>query len=175
MAIYQLGERRPEIATDVYVDASACVIGEVLLRAGASVWCNASLRGDDDRIEVGEQSNVQDNCVLHADAGFPVILGARVTLGHLVMAHGCTIGDESLIGMGSVILNGARIGRQCLVAAGALITEGKEFPDRSLILGRPAKAVRSLDDTHLAMLARGWQHYVQMAAHYRATGLQRIG
>ena len=144
MAIYQLGDDAPRIAATAWVADNEQVIGRVELADDASVWYGAVLRGDNDRITVGARSNVQDGSVLHADAGFPLTLGADVTVGHQAMLHGCTVGDGSLIGIQAVVLNGATIGRRCLVGAGAVVTEGKEFPDGSLILGAPAKAVRSI-------------------------------
>lgn len=166
MAVYQLADQKPVLGEGVYVDELASVIGNVKLAKGCTVWCGAVLRGDDEQISVGENSNVQDNSVLHADVGFPVRIGERVTVGHMVVAHGCEIGDGSLIGMGAVILNGAKIGKNCLVGAGALITEGKEFADNQLILGSPAKAVRTLSPEHLAMLSHGFEHYVTTGQRY---------
>ncbi|MBE0489981.1 MAG: gamma carbonic anhydrase family protein, partial [Halomonas sp.] len=146
MAIYQYGEHRPDLQDDVYVAETADVIGQVTLKAGASVWYQAVLRGDTDHLEVGEQSNIQDGAVLHADPGFPLRVGRGVTVGHQAMLHGCTIGDGSLIGIQAVILNGAVIGDNCLVAAGAVVKEGAEFPPNSLIVGAPAKVIRELSE-----------------------------
>jgi len=142
MAIYQYGEHRPELQDDVYVAETADVIGQVTLKRGASVWYQAVLRGDTDHLEVGEESNIQDGAVLHADPGFPLRVGRGVTVGHQAMLHGCTIGDGSLVGIQAVILNGAVIGENCLVAAGAVVKEGAEFPAGSLIVGAPARVVR---------------------------------
>ena len=139
MTLYALGDRRPQIDADAWVAPDANVIGDVVLHAGASVWFCATLRGDNERIEVGVGSNVQENCVFHTDMGFPLIIGRSCTIGHKVMLHGCTVGDNSLIGMGATVLNGARIGRNCLIGAGALITENKEIPDGSLVMGAPGK------------------------------------
>jgi len=168
MAIYQLGEHRPEVDPSAWVAESAKVIGRVSLGAETSVWFNATLRGDSDSLTIGAGSNIQDGSVLHADAGFPLQLGERVTVGHQVMLHGCTVGDESLIGIGAVVLNGARIGRHCLVGAGSLVTEGKVFPDGSLIMGSPAKVVRELSPEQIAGLKLSAQHYIQNSRRYEA-------
>jgi len=173
MAIYQLGDDAPRIAATAWVADNAQVIGRVELADDASVWYGAVLRGDNDRITVGARSNVQDGSVLHADAGFPLTLGADVTVGHQAMLHGCTVGDGSLIGIQAVVLNGARIGRNSLVGAGAVVTEGKEFPDGSLILGAPAKAVRSVTPEQVERLRFGAQHYVENAERHRRQ-LKRI-
>ncbi len=163
MALYQLGEHRPAIGDDCWIADSAELIGRVRLGARASVWYGAVLRGDTEWIQVGAGSNVQDNSVLHADPGLPVQVGDNVTVGHMVMLHGCTVGDGSLIGIGSVLLNGARIGRNCLVGARSLVTEGKQFEDGMLIMGSPAKAVRPLDAEEIARLAWSAAHYVDSA------------
>ncbi|WP_128112738.1 gamma carbonic anhydrase family protein [Polynucleobacter necessarius] len=144
MAIYELDGNVPQLAEGAWVAESAEVIGKVELHKNASVWPKVVIRGDNDLIQIGEGSNVQDTSILHTDPGFPLKIGKDVTVGHQVMLHGCTIGDGSLIGIGAVILNGAKIGKNCLVGAGALVTEGKEFPDGSMILGTPAKAVKEL-------------------------------
>jgi carbonic anhydrase/acetyltransferase-like protein (isoleucine patch superfamily) len=173
MAIYQLGDDAPRIAATAWVADSAAVIGRVDLAEGASVWYGAVLRGDNDRITVGARSNVQDGSVLHTDDGFPLTLGEDVTVGHQVVLHGCTVGDGSLIGIQAVVLNGAKIGRGCLVGAGAVVTEGKAFPDGSLILGAPAKAVRPVTPEQIERLRLGTRHYVENAGRHRA-GLKRI-
>ena len=144
MPIYQLGEKHPQLAASTWVADSAQVIGDVRLEADVSIWFNTVLRGDNDPITIGSGSNIQDGSVLHTDDGVPLTIGRNVTVGHQVMLHGCTIGDESLIGIGAVVLNGAVIGRHCLVGAGALVTEGKTFPDGSLIIGSPARVARQL-------------------------------
>ena len=167
MAIYQFGDDVPRIAASAWVADSAQVIGRVSLGEGASVWYGAVLRGDNDWITLGPRSNVQDGSVLHTDMGFPLTLGADVTVGHQVMLHGCTIGDGSLIGIQAIVLNGAKIGRNCLVGAGAVVTQGKEFPDNSLILGSPAKAVRELTPEQSARIQFGALHYVDMAQKHR--------
>jgi len=145
MAIFELDGMAPHLDEGAWVAESAEVIGKVRMHKNASVWPNVIVRGDNDLIEIGEDSNVQDASVLHTDPGFELIIGKRVTVGHQVMLHGCQIGDGSLIGIGAVILNGAKIGKHCLVGAGALVTEGKEFPDGSMILGSPAKVVKTLE------------------------------
>lgn len=173
MAIYELDGVRPELDPSAWVADSAQVIGKVFLGKDSSVWFGTVVRGDTETIRIGEGSNIQDGSVLHADPGVPLTIGAGVTVGHKVMLHGCTIGDESLIGIGAVVLNGARIGRNCLVGAGALVTEGKEFPDGSMIIGSPAKAVRQLTPEQIEGLRRGAQHYVDNARRYRV-GLKKI-
>ena len=174
MAIYRIDELVPRIDDSAWVADSATVLGDVELEAEASVWFGAVLRGDSEHLHVGRSSNVQDGSVLHADAGFPCVLGAGVTVGHQVMLHGCTIGDGSLIGIGAVVLNGARIGRNCLVGARALVTEGKTFADGSLIIGTPAVAVRQLTPEQIEGLRHAAEHYVANAKRFRA-GLQKIG
>jgi len=168
--IYALGALIPELDPDSWVAPDANVIGKVRMAAGASVWFTATLRGDNEWIEVGAGSNVQEGCTLHTDIGYPLVIGRDCTIGHNVILHGCTIGDESLIGMGATILNGARIGRNCLIGAGALITEGKEIPDGSLVMGAPGKVVRQLDETTIAGLRKSARHYQDNMRRYR-TGL----
>ena len=174
MALYQLDQHTPRLAPGAWVADSAQVIGNVTLAEDASVWFGAILRGDTEPLVVGRGSNVQDGSVVHADVGFPVTIGEDVTVGHQVTLHGCTIGDGSLIGIQAVVLNGARIGRNCLVGAGALVTEGKEFPDGSLIVGSPAKAVKQLTPEQMERVRHGAKHYVENAARFRA-GLVKIG
>ena len=173
MAIYQLDEHMPDVAETAFVADSAEVIGRVTLGEDSSVWFGAVLRGDTETLTIGRNSNIQDLSVLHADVGCPLTIGENVTVGHQVMLHGCTIGDESLIGIGAVVLNGARIGRNCIVGAGALVTEGKEFPDGSLIVGAPAKVVRPLTEAQIAGLKASAAHYVNNGRRY-AAGLKRI-
>jgi carbonic anhydrase/acetyltransferase-like protein (isoleucine patch superfamily) len=175
MAIYELDGERPELpADDLYwVAETASVIGRVRLHSEVSIWYGSVLRGDNEWIDIGARSQIQDNCTLHTDPGFPLTIGADCVIGHNVVLHGCTIGDKSLIGMGAIVLNGAKIGSNCLVGAGALITEGKEFPDGAVILGAPAKAVRETDDKARAMIARAADVYVKRWKHY-AAGLKRI-
>ncbi len=147
MPVYALGTARPSLPEDgrSWIAPGAHVIGDVALGEDVGVWFNASIRGDRAPIRVGARTNVQEGAVLHADPGFPLTIGEGVTIGHRAIVHGCTVGDNSLIGMGAIVLNGARIGANCLVGAGALVTEGKSFPDGSLIVGSPARAVRQLD------------------------------
>jgi carbonic anhydrase/acetyltransferase-like protein (isoleucine patch superfamily) len=173
MAIYGIDGHFPRIAPDAYVVDNATVIGRVTLEAGVSVWFNAVLRGDGDNIVIGAGSNVQDGAVLHVDPGFPLTLGAGVSVGHQAMLHGCTIGNGSLIAIKAVVLNGAVIGEQSLVGAGAVVTEGKTFPPRSLLLGAPAKVSRELTDKDLLMLKRAAESYVARSERYRQS-LQRV-
>jgi len=173
MAIYELDGIAPDIATSAWIADSAQVIGRVRLAAHTSVWFGAVLRGDCESIEIGEGSNIQDNSVLHADVGKVLHVGRHVTIGHKVMLHGCTIGDESLIGMAAVVLNGAKIGKNCLVGAGALVTEGKEFPDGSMIVGSPARMVRQLGSEHIEALRASARTYMENARRFRA-GLRRL-
>ncbi len=175
MAIYALDGISPEFPADglYWVAETAVLTGRVRLCSEASVWYGSVLRGDNEWIEIGARSQVQDNSTLHTDPGFPLTIGRDCVIGHNVVLHGCTIGDNSLIGMGAIVLNGAKIGANCLVGAGALITEGKEFPDGSMILGAPAKAVRETDEKTRAMITRGADVYVRRWKQY-AAGLKRI-
>jgi carbonic anhydrase/acetyltransferase-like protein (isoleucine patch superfamily) len=174
MAIYQFDEWAPQLAEGAWVAESASVIGKVRMGEGASVWYGAVLRGDNDWITLGRNTNVQDGSVLHCDPGVPLMLGDDVTVGHQVMLHGCSVGDGSLIGIKSVILNHARIGRNCLIGANSLITEGKEIPDRSLVMGSPGKVVRQVTDAERMILQGSALHYVENARRYRQTlGAQR--
>jgi carbonic anhydrase/acetyltransferase-like protein (isoleucine patch superfamily) len=176
MAIYQLDGQAPELPGDgdFYIADSATVIGKVRLRRAATVWFGAVLRGDNEWIEVGESSNIQDNATCHTDPGFPLSIGSACTIGHNVILHGCTIGDGALIGMGSIVMNGARIGRGCVVGAGAVITEGKQFADYSLIIGAPARVARSLTPEQVAEMSRGAAFYVANGIRFKA-GLEKIG
>jgi carbonic anhydrase/acetyltransferase-like protein (isoleucine patch superfamily) len=173
-SLVTFGQHRPIVAEAAFVAPSAVLIGRVTVSAGASIWYGAVLRADLDSIFIGERSNIQDGCVLHVDPGVPLSLGSDVTVGHNATLHGCTVEDQVLIGMGAIVLNGARIGENCLVGAGALVTEGKEFPDNSLIVGAPARAVRTLDDKAREGIARGADIYVRRWQQY-AKGLKRIG
>ncbi len=173
MAIYEYDGQRPEIDNTAYVHEQATLIGQVKLAAGASIWPQAVLRADNEPILIGTDSNVQDGAVLHTDPGFPLEVGEGVTIGHQAMLHGCSVGENSLIGIQAVVLNGAKIGKNCLVGAGALVTEGKEFPDNSLILGSPAKVVKTLGEDAVAALKANAQSYVGKAADY-PTKLKRI-
>lgn len=165
--IYAVDDRVPCVAGDAWVAPSATVIGDVHLGSEASVWFGAVLRGDVERLTIGRGTNIQDNAVLHSDPGAPLVLGERVTVGHMVMLHGCHVGDAALIGIGAIIMNHARIGARSIVGAGALITEGKEFPDDALILGSPAKMVRKLTDEELLRLSGTAQRYIDRAQLYR--------
>lgn len=165
--LLQLEDRRVRAEGEYWVAETAVVLGSVLLKNNASVWFNAVLRGDNDLITVGENSNVQDGSVLHTDPGAPLVIGANVTVGHKVMLHGCEIGDNSLIGINAVVLNRAKIGRNCIIGANALITEGKEIPDNSMVLGAPGKVVRQLSDEEVEGLKVSAQHYVENARRHR--------
>jgi carbonic anhydrase/acetyltransferase-like protein (isoleucine patch superfamily) len=173
MAIYRLNDDEPVVPATAWVAESAQVIGRVRLGEHASVWYGAVLRGDNEWITIGDRSNVQEGAVLHVDPGRPLVIGRGVTVGHQAMVHGCTIGDGSLVGIQAVLLNGARIGARCLIGAGAVVTEDKEFPEGSLILGAPAKAVRSLSPEQIADVIGAAERYVENAARHRA-GLVRI-
>lgn len=174
MALYQLDAHSPELAPSAWVADNAQVMGAVSIAADASVWFGVTVRGDTETIEIGEGSNIQDGSVLHADHGQPLKVGKHVTVGHMVMLHGCTIGDESLIGIGAVVLNGAKIGKNCLVGAGSLVTEGKVFPDGSMIMGTPAKVVRELTPEQIEGLRQSAFHYVENARRFKS-GLKKIG
>lgn len=174
MTIYQLGDHAPEIDASAFVAETATLIGKVTLHANSSVWFGATIRGDNERITIGENSNVQEGTVMHTDMGFPLTVGKDVTIGHQAMLHGCTIGDGSLIGIQAVVLNGAKIGKGCLVGAGALVTEGKEFPDNSLIVGAPAKVVRQLTADDVARLKGSAASYVQRGQLFKSQ-LKKIG
>lgn len=168
MAVFALGSLAPQLPGDeCWIAPNAMVVGNVRLLRNASVWFGATIRGDNELIEIGEGSNVQDNSVLHTDPGAPLTIGANVTVGHLVMLHGCTIGDGSLVGIGSVILNRAKIGKNCLIGANSFIGENKVIPDNSVVLGAPGKVVRQLDEAAAAMLAHGAAHYVENWQRYK--------
>jgi carbonic anhydrase/acetyltransferase-like protein (isoleucine patch superfamily) len=176
MALYEIDGQAPEVPADGrwWIADSACVIGRVRLKTDASVWFNAVLRGDNEWIELGERSQIQDNATVHTDPGFPVVIADNCVIGHNVVLHGCRIGANSLIGMGAILLNGVTIGKNCLVGAGAVVTEGKEFPDNSLIVGAPARVIRPLDEKAANEIARGADIYVRRWQQY-AKGLKRIG
>ena len=165
--LYQLGDLEVRAEGDYWVADNAVVLGNVLLKQGASVWFNAVLRGDNDLITVGEGSNIQDGSVLHTDPGYPLNIGAHVTIGHKVMLHGCDVGEGSLIGINAVVLNGAKIGKNCIIGANALITEGKEIPDNSMVMGSPGKVVKTLTDEQAAGIRMGAAHYVVNARRFR--------
>jgi carbonic anhydrase/acetyltransferase-like protein (isoleucine patch superfamily) len=174
--IYELDGQKPDLpeAGRYWVAPSASVIGKVRLKTDCSIWFGAVLRGDNEWIELGERSQIQDNSTLHTDLGFPITIGPDCVIGHNVVLHGCTIGAHALVGMGAIILNGARIGAHCLVGAGALITEGKSFPERSLIVGSPARVLRTLDQAAEVGIAAGAEFYVRNFKRY-ANGLKPIG
>jgi carbonic anhydrase/acetyltransferase-like protein (isoleucine patch superfamily) len=176
MSIYALDGERPDLPGDglYWVADTASVVGRVRLGVDASIWYGSVLRGDNEWIDIGARSQIQDNCTLHTDPGFPLSIGKGCVIGHNVVLHGCIIGDACLIGMGAIVLNGAKIGAHSLVGAGALITEGKEFPERSVILGSPAKRVRDADEKTGAMIARAAEVYVRRWKQY-AKGLERLG
>ncbi|MEP5632843.1 MAG: gamma carbonic anhydrase family protein [Tateyamaria sp.] len=167
MTLYALGDDAPKIADDTWVAPDANLIGKVVLERAASIWFGCTIRADHEIILIGEGSNVQENCVMHIDAGFPLTIGKGCTIGHKVMLHGCTIGDNTLIGMGATVLNGAKIGKNCLIGAGALITEGKEIPDGSLVMGMPGKVVRQLDDAAIQGLRASALHYQDNMRRFR--------
>lgn len=169
MPLYALDGFSPELPADdrYYVAPGAHVIGQVTLGRDATIWFGATLRGDNERITIGDETNVQENAVMHTDPGFPANIGPRVTIGHGAIVHGCTVGEGSLIGMGAIVLNGAKIGKNSIVGAGALVTEGKEFPDNSLIVGSPARVIRTLDEKAFAAIQRGVQGYVKRGREFR--------
>ncbi|MEX3009383.1 gamma carbonic anhydrase family protein [Hoeflea sp. TYP-13] len=167
MPLYRLGTDSPVVPDGFYwVAETAVLIGRIVLEEDVGIWFGSVLRGDNENITVGAGSNIQENCVLHTDMGFPLTIGAGCTIGHKAMLHGCTIGDNSLVGMGATVLNGAKIGRNCLIGAGALVTEGREIPDNSLVIGAPAKPVRQLDDKAIETLKWSAQHYVENARRF---------
>ena len=176
MPIYELDGQAPELSADgrYWIAETAVVIGRVRVQQDASIWFGSVLRGDNEWIEVGERSNIQESCTLHTDMGFPMVIGADCTIGHNVVLHGCTIAPGSLIGMGAIVLNGAKIGANCLVGAGALVTEGKEFPDNSLIVGSPARAIKTLEGKAAASVSLASAWYVKRWNQY-AKGLKKIG
>ena len=172
--IYELEDRKPVLEGDNFVAPNAAVIGSVLMRKGASVWWGCTLRGDNELITLGENVNVQDGSVIHTDLGLPCTLERNVSVGHMVMLHGCTIGENSLIGIGAIVLNRAVIGKNCLIGAGALVPEGKHIPDGSLVLGMPGKVVRHLTPEDIANNTWIAEHYVERSAAYRK-GLKPVG
>jgi carbonic anhydrase/acetyltransferase-like protein (isoleucine patch superfamily) len=176
MAIYELDWQGPDLPADgnYFIAETASVIGRVRLKPGASVWFGAVLRGDNEWIEIGEGSNVQDGSTCHTDLGFPLVIGTNCTVGHNVILHGCTIHDGALVGMGSIVMNGAKIGRNSIVGAGSVISEGKEFPERSLIIGSPARVIRTLDDAQVQRMGSAAKFYVANGPRFNK-GLKRIG
>lgn len=174
MTIYRLGDDTPHVPQSAYVSPEATLIGKVTLGERASVWPGAVIRGDDDSISVGDNTNIQDCAVLHVDPGCPMTIGANVTVGHQATLHGCTIGDGTLVGLQAIVYNKAIIGKDCLIAAGAIITEGKAFPDRSLIVGAPARLQREVTDLDLEAMRGNVDAYVQRGQAFK-TKLSRIG
>lgn len=170
MPVYKLGDLSPTLPPEgtYYIAPGAQVIGQVVMAEEASIWFNAVLRADNEPITIGRGSNVQDGCVCHVDPGFPLTLGENVTVGHMALLHGCTVGDGTLVGMGAVVLNGAKIGRDCVIGANALITEGKEIPDRSLVMGQPGKVIRTLDEAAIAGFRQAAASYQARQVQYRA-------
>ena len=176
MPIYELDGQGPEFPADgnYWIAETAVLIGRVRLKSHASIWFGAVLRGDNEWIEIGERSQIQDNATCHTDPGFPLTIGRECVIGHKVMLHGCMVGENSLIGMGATLLNGSKIGNNSLVGAGALVTEGKTFPDNSMIVGVPARVIRTIDEKMTRMIANGADIYVRRSQQY-AKGLKRIG
>ncbi|SHM21392.1 Carbonic anhydrase or acetyltransferase, isoleucine patch superfamily [Roseovarius litoreus] len=168
MTLYALDGRSPTIAEDTWIAPDANVIGNVTLEEAASIWFGCTLRGDNELILIGAGTNVQENTVMHTDPGCPLTIGAGCTIGHKAMLHGCTIGDNTLVGMGATILNRAVIGRNCLIGAGALITEGKEIPDNSLVVGSPGRVIRTLDEAAIEGLRESARHYQRNMRRFRA-------
>jgi carbonic anhydrase/acetyltransferase-like protein (isoleucine patch superfamily) len=173
MTLYMLDGHSPKIARDTWVAPDANLIGKVVLEEAASVWFGCTLRGDNEEILIGAGTNVQENTVMHTDMGYPLVIGAGCTIGHKAMLHGCTLGENTLIGMGATVLNGAKIGKNCLIGAGALVTEGKEIPDGSLVMGAPGKVVRDLDEQAIQGLRASALHYQDNMRRFR-DGLQAI-
>lgn len=173
MPIYELDGKRPQIHADAWVAPDANVIGNVVIEEGASVWFGCTIRGDNEPIVIGKGSNVQENTVMHTDPGCPLTIGAGCTVGHKAMLHGCTIGDNSLVGMGATVLNGAKIGENCLIGAGALVTENKEIPDGSLVMGAPGKVVREMNDAAISGLRGSALHYQDNMRRFRS-GLKEV-
>jgi carbonic anhydrase/acetyltransferase-like protein (isoleucine patch superfamily) len=176
MPIYQLEDVKPEFPADgrYWIAETAVLIGRVRLKSDTSIWFGAVLRGDNEWIEIGERSQIQDNSTLHTDPGYPMTIGSNCVIGHNVMLHGCTVGDNTLIGMSAILLNGSKIGNNCIVGAGALVTEGKSFPDNSLIVGAPARVIRTVSDEARALVLKGADTYVRRYQNY-ANNLKRIG
>ena len=165
---YSLGGQHPQnIDKENWIAPSADLIGSVILSANVSIWWHAVLRADNEPITIGARSNIQDGCVLHTDPGYPMVIGENVSIGHMSMLHGCEIGDSSLIGIGSIIMNGARIGQNCLIGANTLITEGKKIPDKSLVMGSPGKVIREISDEQIEMIEKNAESYVNRWHRYR--------
>jgi len=173
MALYELDGVAPQLDAESWVAETAVAIGNVILKQGASLWFGAVARGDNEPITIGENSNVQDGSVLHTDIGYKLTIGPGCTIGHMVMLHGCTIGENSLIGIGSTVMNGAKIGKNCIIGSHALITEGKEIPDNSLVMGAPGKVVKEVGEAQMQLLKASALHYVENWKRH-AKGLKRI-
>ncbi|MEE2946183.1 MAG: gamma carbonic anhydrase family protein [Pseudomonadota bacterium] len=173
MTLYTLDGIAPTIAEDTWIAPDANVIGKIVVEEAASIWFGSTLRGDNEVIHLGVGSNIQENCVLHTDMGYPLTIGAGCTIGHKALLHGCTIGDNTLIGMGASVMNGAKIGKNCLIGAGALVTEGKEIPDGSLVMGAPGKVIRQLDDSAIEGLRKSALNYQTYMRRFRE-GLKLI-
>ena len=173
MTLYALDGIAPVLHEDTWVAPDANLIGRVVMEAGSSVWFGCTIRADHEEIRIGRGSNVQENCVMHIDEGFPLTIGAECTIGHKVMLHGCVIGDGTLVGMGATILNGAVIGKNCLIGAGALVTENKHIPDNSVVMGAPGKVVRELDEKNATRMRLGALHYVENMRRFR-DGLKKV-
>lgn len=174
MALYRLGSSQPQLPAGFHwIAETAQVIGDVRVGEDVGIWFGCVLRGDNEPIVIGRGTNIQENCVFHTDMGYPLTLGSGCTIGHKAILHGCTIGDNSLVGMGATVLNGARVGSNCLIGAGALVTEGKEVPDNSLVIGSPARTVKQLDDQAVSMLRASALHYIENAKRFSAE-LERL-
>ena len=175
MPLYELDGIAPELPVDgfAFVAPTAVLLGKVILGENTSIWFGAVLRGDNEPINIGESTNIQENCVLHTDMGYPLVVGPGCTIGHKAILHGCTIGENSLIGMGATVLNGAVIGKNCIIGAGALVSEGKIIPDNSLVVGMPGKVIRQLDSATAKMLQASSAHYVANAKRF-AAGLKEV-
>jgi carbonic anhydrase/acetyltransferase-like protein (isoleucine patch superfamily) len=169
MPVYAVDNKQPHLADTAWIAPNATVIGDVHLAHNVSIWWNSTLRGDNDPIIIGENSNIQDASVLHTDDGVPLRIGANVTVGHRVILHGCTVGDGCLIGMGAIVMNRAVIGRECLIGAGSVVPEGKEIPDRSLVIGTPGRVIRQLTDEDVAGIRASAESYLKHTQDYRAT------
>jgi carbonic anhydrase/acetyltransferase-like protein (isoleucine patch superfamily) len=165
--IYELDDLKPSINIKSWVAPNAVIIGNVILEEDASIWWNAVLRGDNEKIIVGKGSNIQDGCVAHTDPGFSLVIGERVTIGHMAMIHGCVIGDDSLIGIGAIVLNGAKIGKNCLIGANSFIPENKEIPDNSIVFGSPGRIIGNVQDKHIKMMKRAQTSYIKRAIRYK--------
>lgn len=173
MSVYSLDDITPDLADDVWVAESATVVGNVIMASGSSAWFGTVIRGDNEPIKIGARTNIQDNSVLHSDPGSPLVIGEDVTVGHQAMLHGCTIGDNSLVGIGATILNGAKIGKNCLIGAHALVTENKVIPDNSVVMGSPGKVVKELPEAQEAMLKTSAEYYVKNAQRFK-NGLKKV-